>query len=58
LAEAAAIVDRERAQADAMTEGRTLRDQLRFDEYLERRAIDPEYDFRRHLAEVRGAIET
>jgi len=58
LAEAASIADRERAQADLMRSGRNLREQLRFADYLARRASDPTYDFRRHLAEVRGAIET
>jgi len=58
IAEAASIADRERAQADLMRSGRNLREQLRFADYLARRASDPTYDFRRHLAEVRGAIET
>jgi regulator of RNase E activity RraA len=57
-AEALAIVDRERGQADSMRDGRSLREQLRFVEYLALRDADPGYDFRRHLAEVRGAIET
>ena len=38
--------------------GRSLRDQLRFHDYLERRATDPSLDFRRFLAEIGGAIET
>jgi regulator of RNase E activity RraA len=58
LGEATSIADRERAQADVMRSGRSLREQLRFADYLARRAADPTYDFRRHLAEVRGAIET
>jgi regulator of RNase E activity RraA len=58
LGEAASIADRERAQADVMRSGRSLREQIRFADYLARRATDPTWDFRRHLAEVRGAIET
>jgi regulator of RNase E activity RraA len=58
LAEAARIVGRERGQADAMRAGTSLREQLRFADYLALRRADATYDFRRHLAEVRGAIET
>jgi regulator of RNase E activity RraA len=58
LATAATIADREGAQAAAMRAGRSLRDQLRFADYLVRRTGDPTYDFRRHLADVGGAIET
>lgn len=58
LAEALAIQRTERRQADALGEGRSLRDQLRFTDYLERRAADPTLDFRKFLGEVGGAIET
>lgn len=51
------IADRERAQARAIREGRSLRDQIRFREFLERRAVEPSYSLRRHLKEVGGAIE-
>jgi 4-hydroxy-4-methyl-2-oxoglutarate aldolase len=53
-----AILAIERAQAAAIERGTSLREQLRFAEYLSRRATDPEYRFRDHLAAIRGAIET
>ena len=46
----------ERSQADAVRSGRTLRDQFRFDEYLERRATNPSYTLSEHLREVGGEI--
>ncbi len=52
------IMATERAQVERLAEGRSLRDQLGFGTYLERRAADPGYDFRRHLREQGGAIET
>jgi regulator of RNase E activity RraA len=52
------ITRREASQAEAIAAGRPLRDQLRFADYLARRADDPDYGFRRHLDEVGGAIET
>jgi regulator of RNase E activity RraA len=55
---AAEIVAMERAQAERLAAGITLREQLAFDGYLERHAEDPTYDFRRHLRESGGAIET
>jgi regulator of RNase E activity RraA len=57
LTAASDVLLRERAQASSMRDGTSLRAQLRFDDYLARRASDPGYDFRRHLAVVRGAIE-
>lgn len=47
----------ERRQANAIMEGRTLRHQLKFSEYLTRRSGDTTYTFRRHLREMGGAIE-
>lgn len=58
LERAQSIMATERRQADGIRAGRLLRDQLRFDEYLARRAADPTWDLRRHLSETGGAIET
>ncbi|MFF7455253.1 RraA family protein [Kitasatospora sp. NPDC008115] len=57
LEAAAGIARTERAQAERIRSGDTLRRQTAFDEYLERRAADPAYSFRRHLRRVGGAIE-
>lgn len=51
------ISERERAQAAAVRAGTTLREQLRFAEYLARRATHPSYTFRLHLRRLGGAIE-
>ena len=47
----------ERRQADRVRAGETLRSQFRFDEFLARRAREPERTFRQHLREIDGAIE-
>jgi 4-hydroxy-4-methyl-2-oxoglutarate aldolase len=47
----------ERDQARGIREGKTLRDQTAFDDYLVQRATDPSYTFRRHLRRIGGAIE-
>jgi regulator of RNase E activity RraA len=52
------IVETERHQSELAAAGTTLREQLHFAEYLQRRRLDPSYDFRRHLRESGGAIET
>ena len=57
LATAENISSTERAQAEAIRSGRSLRAQLRFSEYLERRKHDPSYTLRMHLKRVGGAIE-
>ncbi|MFB6890104.1 RraA family protein [Kitasatospora sp. NPDC056327] len=57
LETAAGIARTERAQAERIRSGDTLRRQTAFDEYLERRAADPEYSFRQHLRRIGGAIE-
>ncbi|MFF2352276.1 RraA family protein [Kitasatospora sp. NPDC058115] len=51
------IARTERAQAERIRAGDTLRRQTDFDAYLERRAVDPAYSFRQHLRRVGGAIE-
>jgi len=57
LTTAQKIWETERRQADAIRAGETLRSQLRFTEYLEKRAVDPTVTFRQHLRGMQGAIE-
>lgn len=57
-AAAAEIFAVEQRQAALVAGGTTLREQLGFRDYLARRADDPDYTFRRHLAKRGGAIET
>ena len=51
------IWQRERHQADAIKSGHSLREQLEFARYLEKRATHSSYSFREHLRNVSGAIE-
>jgi 4-hydroxy-4-methyl-2-oxoglutarate aldolase len=57
LAAARGIRDAERAQAVRIASGTSLREQVRFPDYLARRAQDPTWTFRRHLRAVGGEIE-
>ncbi len=57
IAERAAIIrDTERAQAERMQRGSSLRDQMRFTEYLAARDAEG-VTFRQHLRRLGGAIE-
>src|SRR5215475_1373384 len=49
LSVAQQIWERERRQAEAIRGGFSLREQLDFARYLERRSTDPSYTFREHL---------
>jgi 4-hydroxy-4-methyl-2-oxoglutarate aldolase len=57
FATAQTIWERERQQAEAIKAGRSLREQLEFTRYLDKRAADPSYSFREHLRKISGAIE-
>lgn len=57
LSTAHAISQKERLQAQGIQAGKTLREQLRFDEYLARHSADATYTFRQHLRAIGGAIE-
>ncbi|MFF0340066.1 RraA family protein [Kribbella sp. NPDC004875] len=54
---AESIRDTERRQAEEIRNGRSLRAQVSFRTFLEKRAADPSLTFRQHLRAVRGAIE-
>jgi len=57
LSTARTIWNTERRQAKAIKAGKSLRRQLRFDEYLAERSRNPDYTFRKHLRKIKGAIE-
>jgi regulator of RNase E activity RraA len=51
------IRDTERAQAERIRSGVSLREQVMFDEYLTKRESNPAITLREHLRDVGGAIE-
>jgi 4-hydroxy-4-methyl-2-oxoglutarate aldolase len=57
LAAAHTIWETERHQAEKVRGGTTLRQQLKFTDYLKKRAADPRLTFRQHLRDIGGAIE-
>lgn len=57
LDRAEAIRDTERLQADRIRAGESLREQVRFADFLAERAKTPSLTFREHLRAVGGAIE-
>ncbi len=57
LLTAQSIWKKERRQAQEIQDGKKLREQLQFDEYLARRSGDETYTFRQHLRAIGGAIE-
>ncbi len=54
---AQSIWEKERQQARLIKAGTTLRQQLKFNEYIEERKSTPGYTFRQHLKKMGGAIE-
>jgi 4-hydroxy-4-methyl-2-oxoglutarate aldolase len=57
LSAAQAIYQTERRQAELINAGKTLYDQVKFDQYLTKRVADPSFTLRKHLREIGGAIE-
>jgi hypothetical protein len=51
------ITETEKRQAENIKNGKTLSQQLKFDEYLKKRSKNSAYSFREHLQEIGGAIE-
>lgn len=54
---AESIWETERKQAEKIIAGVTLREQLLFEDYKEKRAKDSDYNFRAHLRSLGGALE-
>jgi 4-hydroxy-4-methyl-2-oxoglutarate aldolase len=58
IARAARVIrDTERAQAEKLRRGTSLRAQLRFSDFISRRAANPALSFREHLRRIGGAVE-
>ncbi|MCP5049972.1 MAG: RraA family protein [bacterium] len=51
------IWETERRQVKAIKSGETLKDQLKFEDYLKKRSSDSTYTFRKHLRIIGGEIE-
>jgi regulator of RNase E activity RraA len=51
------IAETEKRQAESIKNGKTLSQQLKFDEYLKKRSKKSAYTFREHLQKIGGAIE-
>ena len=51
------IAEAEKRQAENIKKGKTLSQQLKFDEYLKKRSQNSAYSFRQHLQKIGGAIE-
>ena len=51
------IAKTEQRQAENLQAGKTLSEQFKFDEYLEKRSKNPAYTFREHLKKIGAAIE-
>jgi len=56
LSKAREVQHIEMNQVSGIYEGRTLREQFKFDEYLSKRKSDPAYTFRQHLQQVGGSV--
>lgn len=57
LKTAAKIRKTERHQSSEARKGKTLREQLRFDDYLAKKSGDSSFTFRKHLRRISAAIE-
>ncbi len=57
LGVAQTIREKERQQAESAAQGKSLRDQFQFQDYLKRRESDETYTFRMHLSALSKSIE-